>query len=100
VPFRWLLTHPSRHRAPLSNKIINFRIWHIASFRCAAEFGRYRGMADSGKPSALGRKRWIQDRFVMCAWHGDVAFWIDLIISILLRPSQLVRESQPVFSGL
>jgi len=26
--------------------------WHIASFRCAAEFGRYRGIADSGKPSA------------------------------------------------
>ena len=23
-----------------------FRSWHIASFRCAAEFGRYRGIAD------------------------------------------------------
>jgi hypothetical protein len=21
-------------------------LWHIASFRCAAEFGRYRGIAD------------------------------------------------------
>jgi len=29
----------------------NFRLWHIASFRCAAEFGRYRGIADSDKPS-------------------------------------------------
>jgi hypothetical protein len=25
---------------------------HIGSFLCAAEFGRYRGIADSGKPSA------------------------------------------------
>ena len=25
--------------------------WHTASFRCAAEFGRYRGMADSSEPS-------------------------------------------------
>jgi len=29
----------------------DFRYWHIASFRCAAEFGRYRGIADSDKPS-------------------------------------------------
>jgi hypothetical protein len=27
------------------------RFWPIASFRCAAEFGRYRGIADSDKPS-------------------------------------------------
>ena len=26
--------------------------WHIASFRCPAEFDRYRGIADSGKPAA------------------------------------------------
>jgi hypothetical protein len=26
--------------------------WPIASFRCAAEFSRYRGIADSGKPTA------------------------------------------------
>jgi hypothetical protein len=26
--------------------------WHIASFRCAAEFGRYPGITDFGKPSA------------------------------------------------
>ena len=25
--------------------------WPIASFRCAAEFGRYRGIADSSKPT-------------------------------------------------
>jgi hypothetical protein len=30
----------------------NVCLWHIASFRCAAEFDRYRGIADSGKPSA------------------------------------------------
>jgi len=28
------------------------RLWHIASFRGAAEFGRHQGMADSGKPTA------------------------------------------------
>jgi hypothetical protein len=27
------------------------RSWHIASFRCTANFGRYRGIADSGKPT-------------------------------------------------
>lgn len=26
--------------------------WHLASFRCAAEFGHYRGIAQSGRPSA------------------------------------------------
>src|SRR5258708_853364 len=26
-----------------------FRFWHIASFRCGAEFGRYRGIADIGQ---------------------------------------------------
>jgi hypothetical protein len=25
--------------------------WPIASFRCAAEFGRYQGIADSSKPT-------------------------------------------------
>ena len=30
---------------------IRVRLWHIASFRCAAEFGRYRGIADSDNPS-------------------------------------------------
>jgi hypothetical protein len=29
----------------------NVRFWPIASFRCAAEFGRYRGIADSNNPS-------------------------------------------------
>jgi hypothetical protein len=28
------------------------RLWHIASFRCAVEFGRYPGIADFGEPSA------------------------------------------------
>ena len=31
--------------------IRDFRLWHIASFRWGAEFGRYRGIADSGEPS-------------------------------------------------
>ena len=29
----------------------DIRIWHIASFWCAVNFGRYRGIADSGRPS-------------------------------------------------
>jgi hypothetical protein len=29
----------------------DFVRWPIASFRCAAEFGRYRGIADSSKPT-------------------------------------------------
>jgi hypothetical protein len=35
---------------PRGNDHVSF--WHIASFRCAAEFGRYPGIADFGKPSA------------------------------------------------
>lgn len=31
---------------------LHVRLWHIATFRCAAEFGRYRGIANSGEPSA------------------------------------------------
>jgi hypothetical protein len=27
--------------------------WHIASFRCDAEFGRYRGIADLKQPAPL-----------------------------------------------
>jgi len=27
-------------------KANDFRSWHIASFRCEAKFGRYRGMVD------------------------------------------------------
>jgi hypothetical protein len=26
--------------------LLEFRFWHIASFRCEAEFVRYRGVAD------------------------------------------------------
>ncbi len=26
--------------------MINIRLWHIASFRCDTEFGRYRAIAD------------------------------------------------------
>jgi Nucleoside 2-deoxyribosyltransferase len=41
-------------RAPVQfrQRRLKFAIGPIASFRCAAEFGRYRGIADSGKPSA------------------------------------------------
>ena len=35
--------------------------WHIASFRCAAEFGRYRGIADIGQ-ACTNRARFISTR--------------------------------------
>ena len=40
------------------------RSWHIASFRCAVEFGRYRGMANSANPSPAVTGR-----------HGGGFFW-------------------------
>ena len=41
----------------------DFRSWHIASFRCAAEFGRYRGIADmAGLAAGLTRPRMTQMR--------------------------------------
>ena len=45
--FRLLLPRSGLERS-------DFVRWHIASFRCAAEFGRYRGIADSGKPPPGG----------------------------------------------
>jgi hypothetical protein len=36
----------------LNDNGANVRYWPIASFCCAAEIGRYRGIADSDKPSA------------------------------------------------
>src|SRR6266851_2333754 len=60
-----VLTLPPRHRCPLdrmpASRLLlprsglersDFVLWHITSFRCAAEFDRYRGIADSGEPSA------------------------------------------------
>src|SRR5437868_7645263 len=40
----------------------NASSWHIASFRCAAEFGRYRELADSDNPSPgilYGSTSWL-----------------------------------------
>ncbi len=45
--------------------MIDVAYWHIASFRCAAEFGRYRGIVDSGKLSARqidGFTAWLAGR--------------------------------------
>jgi hypothetical protein len=40
------------HRSdPSPPTATHFRSWLIASFRCAAESGRYRGIADSDNPS-------------------------------------------------
>jgi len=33
-------------------EVLDVGFWPIASFRCAAEFGRYRGITDFGKLSA------------------------------------------------
>ena len=38
--------------AARTKRLTDVAYWPIASFRCATEFGRYRGIADSGKPSA------------------------------------------------
>jgi hypothetical protein len=32
---------------------VNVAVWHIASFRCAAEFGRYPGIADIEQAAAI-----------------------------------------------
>ena len=42
-------------KAVLAISRIGVCIWPIASFRRAAEFGRYLGIADSGEPSWPGR---------------------------------------------
>ena len=33
--------------------ILRVSFWHIESFRCAAEFGRYRGIADMSRTHRL-----------------------------------------------
>ena len=38
-----------------------FRSWHIASFRCDAEFGRYRSMADIGQAAPINLN-WMSTR--------------------------------------
>ena len=45
---------------------VHFRYWHIASFRCAAEFGRYRGIAELASR--------LRGRFGFWAW-SDVGFF-------------------------
>jgi hypothetical protein len=44
-PNTWL-HRPSLRREDFSCQPGAVHTWHIASFRCAAEFGRYRGIAD------------------------------------------------------
>jgi hypothetical protein len=34
----------------LTSRRFDVAFWHIATFRCAAEFGRYRCITDSGAP--------------------------------------------------
>src|SRR5216684_3325657 len=61
-----VLTLPPRHRCPLdrmpASRLLlprsglersDFVLWHIASFRCAAEFGRYRGIADIDRAAPI-----------------------------------------------
>ena len=37
----------------LFSAVHEVRSWHTASFRCAAEFGRYRGIADIEQTTAI-----------------------------------------------
>jgi hypothetical protein len=41
--------------------VFNVRYWPIASLSCAAEFGRYRYKADSGRKKAIDAAK---------PWHG------------------------------
>jgi hypothetical protein len=38
----------------LTSRRFDVAFWHIATFRCAAEFGRYRCITDSGAPEIPG----------------------------------------------
>jgi hypothetical protein len=51
-PNTWLQRPMLQNREESSCQTGAVHTWHIASFRCAAEFGRYPGIADFGKPSA------------------------------------------------
>jgi hypothetical protein len=42
-------------RMPFDQRPTNVRLWHIATFRCAAEFDRYRGMADIEQAAPIKR---------------------------------------------
>ncbi|KRR12391.1 hypothetical protein CP49_08150 [Bradyrhizobium valentinum] len=44
----WFMKQPPHLVAPNDTKAkrVDVGCWHIASFRCAAVFGRYRGIAD------------------------------------------------------
>src|ERR1700730_18363461 len=55
-------------------RVRSLRNWPIASFRCDSEFGRYRGVADSGESSArqiYGFTAWLPPRHVFLE-HADV----------------------------
>jgi hypothetical protein len=55
-PNTWLHRPMLQKREKSSCQLGAVHTWHIASFRCAAEFSRYRGIADSGEPSARQRE--------------------------------------------
>ena len=50
-PNTWL-HRPSLRREDSPCQLGAVHTWPLASFRRAAEFSRYRGIADSGKPTA------------------------------------------------
>lgn len=57
--------------------IRDFRFWHIASFRCDANFGRYRGIA------VIDQARTGQARFMNpqpgCHDEREIALWLNLL---------------------
>ena len=48
-----MLTYDAASARTLGNGEWNFRCWHIASFQCDAEFGRYRGVADIDQAASV-----------------------------------------------
>ena len=48
-PNTWLQRPMLQNREESSCQTGAVHTWHIASFRCDAEFGRYRGIADVGQ---------------------------------------------------
>jgi len=67
---------------PTCNVMRDVGSWHIASFRCAAEFDRYRGIADIDQSRFMStalehRRPEFTSAFGSVAGHGRNYCWLD-----------------------